>query len=112
MELDSQQKIIIETIDTASETILSISHQIHEHPELAHEEKFASGLLADTLETFGFDVERGVAGMDTAFCARKGKNPGPHIAILAEYDALPGLGHACGHNLIATSALGAGIGLG
>lgn len=112
MELKTQQRIIIDTIDYASETILSISHQIHAHPELAHEEKFASGLLADTLETFGFDVERGVAGMETAFCARKGKVTGPHIAFLAEYDALPGLGHACGHNIIATSALGAGIGLG
>ena len=69
-------------------------------------------MLADTLEELGFTVERGYAGIATAFRARKGTTKGAHVAFLAEYDALPGIGHACGHNMICSSALAAGIGLG
>jgi amidohydrolase len=79
---------------------------------LGYEEVFASGLLTDTLEGLGFIVERGYAGIPTAFRARKGNSKGAHVAFLAEYDALPRLGHACGHNIICSSALAAGIGLG
>lgn len=112
MKLNVQQKMIITAIDSAEKSILSVSHQIHDHPEMGYEEVFAADLLTKTLEGFGFAVERGVAGMPTAFRARKGSRPGPRVAILAEYDALPEIGHACGHNVIASSALAAGIGLG
>ena len=97
-------------IEKYREQIINISHTIHEDPELGHQEYKASKLLVAELEKHGYSVEYGVAGMDTAFIARKGKGV-PKIGILAEYDALPGIGHACGHNLIATSALGAAIGL-
>lgn len=112
MEISPEQKRIIAAVDAAAECILSVSHQIHDRPETAYQEVFASGLLAETLETFGFQVERGVAGLPTAFLARKGKPDGPRVAFLAEYDALPEIGHACGHNVIASAALAAGIGLG
>ena len=68
-------------------------------------------LLADTAERFGIAMDRGVYGLDTAFEGRIGQGEGPNVAVLAEYDALPGIGHACGHNLIATAALGAALAL-
>ncbi len=111
MELTTLQNTIINSINSKASVILSTSHQIHDHPELAYQEVFASGLLADTLEGLGFAVERGYAGIQTAFRARKGDAGGAHVAFLAEYDALPGIGHACGHNMICASALAAGIGL-
>jgi len=110
------QQQIITAIDGAAETIQAVSHQIHARPELGYQEVFASDLLARTFERFGFRVERGFAGIPTAFCARKAPaasgSAGRKVAFLAEYDALPELGHACGHNVIASSALAAGIGLG
>jgi amidohydrolase len=90
--------------------LLASSHDIHANPELAFREHRASARLADELEQGGFTVERGAGGLPTAFRASYSYgDPGPTIAILAEYDALPGIGHACGHNVIATSALGAGL---
>jgi amidohydrolase len=113
VKLDTLQEKIIAAIDEASNQVLDISHQIHDHPELGNQEFFASGLLVQTLKEYGFEVELGYAKLETAFCARKGKpHTKPVIAFLAEYDALPEIGHACGHNLICTSALSAGIGLG
>lgn len=112
MEINEQQKRIIQVIDSESTSVFTISHRIHENPELGYQEKFASGLLCTTLEQHGFKVEREYVGIPTAFCARRGNGKGPRVAFLAEYDALPGLGHGCGHNIIATSALAAGIGLG
>jgi len=112
MEINEQQKRIIQVIDSESTSLFSISHRIHENPELGYQEKFASDLLCDTLEQHDFKVEREFVGIPTAFCARRGNGQGPRVAFLAEYDALPELGHACGHNIIATSALSAGIGLG
>jgi amidohydrolase len=103
---------IIEGIDEHSETLLSVSHDIHAHPELAFQEHRAAGLLCDTLDEQGLSAERGVFTLPTAFEARlPTRGEGPTVAILAEYDALPGIGHACGHNLIATAALGAALGL-
>lgn len=103
---------IRERIDSLSDTLLSVSHEIHAHPELAFEEHRAAALLADTLDAQGLPAERGVFTLETAFEARlPGHGDGPTVAILAEYDALPGIGHACGHNLIATAALGATLGL-
>lgn len=112
MELDIKQSHIIESIDNAASEIIEASHKIHEHPELGYQEVFASNLLTEILHKYGFQVEKGFAGIDTAFCAKKGGATGPRVAFLAEYDALPGIGHGCGHNIIAASALGAGIGLG
>ena len=112
MELSPLQQQILQAVDEAADTILDVSHQIHSHPELGYEEVFASGLLVQTLERRGFRVEKGYAGIPTAFCARKGSESGPRVAFLAEYDALPVVGHGCGHNMIATTALAAGIGLG
>ncbi len=98
-------------IDEHVEVLVDISRRIHEEPELGHQEYKASSLLAEVLRGHGYEVEMGVAGMKTAFIARGPVREGPTIGILAEYDALPGIGHACGHNLIAASALGAAIGL-
>ncbi len=87
-----------------------MSQFVHAHPEIALEEVESAEAVADTLERHGFTVERGIAGLPTAFKATKGSGS-PVIAFLAEYDALPELGHGCGHNLIAGSNVAAGIGL-
>jgi amidohydrolase len=97
-------------VDENRSSLVSVSEKIHGDPELGHQEYNASKLLVSELKKHGFNVQLGVSGMDTAFIARKGTGS-PKIGILAEYDALPGIGHACGHNLIAGSALGAAIGL-
>jgi amidohydrolase len=99
-------------IDHNRERLIQISDQIHAHPGIGHQEFFASELLTSELQKLGFEVELGIAGMKTAFRATlQGKNPGPVVAILAEYDALPEVGHGCGHNIIGTSALGAALGI-
>jgi amidohydrolase len=90
--------------------LIDIARELHEHPEILFEERQAATLLTGELEEHGFDVERGVAGLETAFVATYGSGA-PVVGILAEYDALPKLGHACGHNLIATWGIGAGIAL-
>src|SRR5579872_5168928 len=92
----------------ARKNILNLSHRIHANPELGFEEEKACGWLADELADAGFDVQRGVCDVPTAFIARAGRGP-LHIAICAEYDCLPEIGHACGHNMIAAMAVGAGI---
>jgi amidohydrolase len=97
-----------EEIKTLEPMLIDLSRRIHAHPELGFEEEKASGWLCQSLSDAGFDVQSGVCDMPTAFTARFGSGP-LHIAICAEYDALPGIGHACGHNIIAASALGAGI---
>ncbi|MGV9231061.1 amidohydrolase [Streptomyces nigra] len=84
--------------------------ELHAHPEPAFSEHRAAALLTDALESAGFEVERGTAGMPTAFTARSGHGR-PAVALLLEYDALPGVGHACGHNLIAAAGLGAALAL-
>ena len=92
--------------------LLEVSHQIHSQPELAFEEHKACAILTDAISDLGHAASKGSFGLDTAFDALTVNNPGPQVDILAEYDALPGIGHACGHNLIATSALGAAAALG
>lgn len=103
---------LLDAIDAHRPLIFDVSDQIHAHPELQYQEVFASDLLTRTFEANGFAVERGVCDMPTAFVARvdSGK-PGPTVAFLAEYDALPNLGHGCGHNLIAASTVAAGLGM-
>lgn len=99
-------------IDKNRERLVHVSDEIHAHPAIGHNEFFASELLVSELKKTGYMVETGIAGMKTAFRASmKGKGPGPNVAILAEYDALPEIGHGCGHNIIGTSALGAAVGL-
>lgn len=103
---------ICETIDGYAPTLREIGAYIAAHPELGHEERLASARLTAALEALGFVVERGTLGLETAFVAeyRSGR-AGPTVALLAEYDALPEIGHACGHHLICTMALGAAAGL-
>ena len=93
-----------------TDELLTSSRAIHALAEIGFEEVESSRLLSGLIEQHGFEVERGISGMPTAFVARRGRR-GPHVAFVCEYDALRGLGHACGHNLIATSSAGAGIAL-
>ncbi|MEA2642528.1 MAG: hypothetical protein QOF51_3922 [Chloroflexota bacterium] len=88
--------------------LIGLSHRIHATPELGFEEEHAATWLAEELADAGFAITMGVCDLPTAFIARRGSGP-LHVAICAEYDALPSIGHACGHNLIAASALGAAI---
>ncbi|MEV7009494.1 amidohydrolase [Streptosporangium sp. NPDC051022] len=91
-------------------TLVGLSHRIHAHPETAFEEHRAAEWTAEVLGSAGFAVTAGVAGLPTAFSASYGSGP-TTVAFCAEYDALPGLGHACGHNVIAAAAVGAGLAL-
>lgn len=97
-----------ERFDSAREEFIELSHRIHAHPELGFEEVKASAWLCESLDGSGFAVEHGICDLPTAFRARAGSGP-LHIAICAEYDCLPGIGHACGHNIIAASAVGAAV---
>jgi len=97
-----------ERLAAAETELLALSRRIHGQPELAFEEEHAAGWIADVLDAGGFRVERGVCDLPTAFVARAGSGP-LHVAICAEYDALPEIGHACGHNVIAALAVGAGL---
>jgi amidohydrolase len=100
-------------VEQVSRMLIGCSDWMAENPELGLQEYQASAKLTEMLEEFGAEVERGIAGLDTAFRATlPGGNPdGPTVAIIAEYDALPDVGHGCGHNIIANAAIGAGIAL-
>jgi amidohydrolase len=102
---------VTDAIDRAAGELIEISRFIHANPEIAMEEVKSSAACADFLAERGFTVERGVAELPTAFRADYASGDGPTVAFLSEYDALPGLGHGCGHNLIAIAGIGAGIGL-
>lgn len=99
-----------ERIDAMSAQLIDISHQIHAKPELAFHEHFAAGLLCDTLEKNDMPVTRRAFGLDTAYVSGFGEGEA-EVGILSEYDALPGIGHSCGHNIIATTGLGAAMAL-
>ena len=103
--------LIGQAVDGLADDLEALSRKIHDNPELAYQEVKAAGWLADFLAGQGFKVERGVAGVETAFRATVETGAGPTIAILCEYDALPAIGHACGHNVIATAGAGAGAAL-
>ena len=105
------KETIAKAVDRLGDDLERISHQIHDHPELGYQEVKAAAWLTEFLGAQGFKVERGVAGVETAFRATLETGEGPTVAILCEYDALPGIGHACGHNAIATAGVGAGAGL-
>src|SRR3984893_2880269 len=98
------------TIGQAGDGLIDLSHRVHAHPELAFEEERSSRWVAGALSDAGLDVEFGVFDLPTAFVARAGSGP-LHIGICAEYDALPDIGHACGHNIICAAAVGAGVAL-
>ncbi|MEF3301591.1 M20 family metallopeptidase [Paenibacillus sp. GYB003] len=103
---------LVNAIHQEEERLKELALFIGHHPELGHEEKLASGKLKAELERHGFRVESNVLGLSTSFIASYASpKPGPTVAFLCEYDALPGLGHACGHHLICTMGLGAAVGL-
>jgi len=109
-DIDSFKTKVIAEVDKFLPRLIEMSDWIGKHPELGSEEVESSKLLAHELEQQGFKVEMGVYEMPTAFKAVfKGKKKGPVIAFLSEYDALPGVGHGCGHNIIGTASVGAGV---
>jgi amidohydrolase len=110
VDLDALKARVCDRVDALAERLIEVSHEIHAHPELGYQEHFAHDLLTSTLDTHDVDVERGAYDLPTAFVARSGVE-GPVVAICCEYDALPGIGHACGHNVIAAAGLGAGLAL-
>jgi amidohydrolase len=97
-------------VEQARDELVALSHRIHANPELGFEEEQACAWLCELLDRGGLEVERGVGELPTAFAARAGSGP-LHVVVCAEYDALPGVGHACGHNVIAAMAAGAGLAL-
>ncbi len=110
--LDELKTKICGAVDALAGELEAISHKIHANPELCFKEEKAAAWLTEFLEQKGLKVERGIGGLPTAFRATvPGSAPGPTIAIMAEYDALPKIGHACGHNVIAISGAGAGAAL-
>ena len=106
----SARDTVTAAVGAARDELLAVSHFVHAHPELGYEEFASSEAVAAAAEHAGMTVERGVAGLPTAFRGRAGSGS-LHIAFCAEYDALPDVGHACGHNIIAASSLGAALGL-
>lgn len=107
--MDKYKQAVAATVDAEFDHLWKLASYIHANPEIAFEEKKAASALSSYLHEAGFIVETGIAELETAFKAVFKKGDGPRIAVLAEYDALQGLGHACGHNLIATSALGCAV---
>jgi len=98
-------------VDKRKSDLIEISRQIHAHPETNFEERFAHKILTDYIADQKLAVTRGAYDLDTAFDVSISGGSGPTVAVLCEYDALPGIGHACGHNIIATAGLGAGLAL-
>ena len=109
--MDKVKDDIARFIDSRASALLEVSHAIHANPELAFKEYEASALLTRTLEQHKQRVNSKVYGLETAFEAQIPADSGPSIDNLADYAARPGIGHACGHNIIATSALGAFLAL-
>lgn len=111
MPAPTDSKALVQArVEQLAAEILAVSHRLHADPELGWQEVRSVELLTGHLEALGFSVEHGVAGLPTAFVATKGS--GPHtVGLVAEYDALPGLGHACGHNVIAAATVGAAAAL-
>lgn len=104
---DVRRNLIAERFTLARADLESINQWMYDNPETAYEEHRSSATLADFLAGHGFAVETAVYGLQTAFAARLGDPGRPHVVLCCEYDALPAIGHACGHNLIATTSIGA-----
>jgi len=112
MASKSVAKQITRAVDSAADRIIALHRQIFNHPETCFKERFATQKLTSWLEDEGFGIKNPYAGLATAFLAsHRGASKGPKVALIAEYDALPHLGHACGHSLIAASAAGAAVAL-
>ena len=107
-ELEEVKQIVCDEVDAIADILLEASHAIHKNPELNFEEHFAHENLTGILEDQGLSPQRGAYDLETAFEASVG-DEGVCVAVLCEYDALPDIGHACGHNIIGTAGLGAGI---
>lgn len=108
MDIDKLKAAVIGEIDSRYPELSELSKKLHDNPEIAFEEKQSSAWLAEFLERNDFAVDRGICELPTAFRGRYGSGK-PVIAFLAEYDALPGIGHACGHNLIAAGSVAAAV---
>ena len=106
--VDALKNEVVEQVEALRRELIDLSLKIHASPEIAFRETKASRWLTEYLEGKGFAVERGICRLETAFRASSGEGA-PRVALLAEYDALPGIGHACGHNLIAMASVGAGV---
>jgi amidohydrolase len=112
MNVAELKEAVQREVERVAATLMETSDWMADNPELGLQEYQASARLSDLLGEFGWEVQRGIADMPTAFESRlPGSRPGPRVAIVAEYDALPEVGHGCGHNIIATAAIGAGIAL-
>jgi amidohydrolase len=109
MDRETAKRTVIAEIDRRADDLLRVSHEIHAHPELGYEEHFAHDVLTAAIGDAGLPVTAHAFGLDTAFVSVNGPIDGPLVAVLCEYDALPGIGHACGHNIIAAAGLGAGL---
>jgi amidohydrolase len=111
-DLSALKDRVCREVDAMQRDLIALSKRIYEHPELGFQERQAVEWLGAFLRDGGFAFEPGIAGLETAFRAQsRGSSEHPHVALLAEYDALPGLGHACGHNLICTASVGAAVAL-
>ena len=111
MDVQALKQRAAARIDEAAKALDDLALAIHDHPETAFEERFASTSISDYLASQGLPVTRGAGGLETAFVSETKNGGGPTVAICSEYDALPGIGHGCGHNLIATSGVGAYLGV-
>lgn len=111
MTIAALKRDVCAAIDAMAPELLEVSHAIHANPELAFQEFEAAKLLTSRIEHAGLPVTRGAFGLPTAYASSFGPEGTPEVAILSEYDALPGIGHSCGHNIIATTGLGASLAL-
>jgi len=108
-EIHELKQQALNRIDAVADVLIEVSHEIHDHPEENFEEFFASQLLAKVAQQSGFPVDLHAFGAETGFAGDVGE--GPTVCVMSEYDALPEIGHGCGHNVIAAAGLGAAIGL-
>lgn len=109
-KIEKLKRATLDLIEQRKERFFEINRFLYDNPEAGYKEFKASEILMSELEKNGFKVEKNIAGIVTAFTAAvEGKPDGPTVAILAEYDALPGIGHGCGHNIIATSSIAAAV---
>ena len=112
MNKDYLQGEVLRAVEDHKQELWDLARFMYENPELGYREQQASKAVAEFLESAGFQVELGIGGLATALKAcREGVGLGPHVAFLADYDALPGIGHGCGHNWIAAAAVGAAVGM-
>lgn len=109
VDIAEAKRRVRDEIERLAPRLIALSHDIHDHPELSFEEHHAHEVLTGMLCDNGLDVQRGAYGLPTAFDARAGSGEGPLIAVCCEYDALPEIGHACGHNVIGAAGVGAGL---